>query len=126
MYKQQADLLLELAKLDARLDEIDDERARAEHDKQLYEDERGGDVRKELVVGLRGLYDEASSDDEVEVLLGDGEARLASRQRGRRPRRVVALWSSRAKKHLLRGRARTNRKQITSQGIRFETNHYIL
>jgi Ca2+-binding EF-hand superfamily protein len=81
LYKQQADLLLELSKLDTRLDEIDDERARAEHDKQLYEDERGGDVRKELVVGLRGLYDEASSDDEVEVLLGDGEARLASAAR---------------------------------------------
>ena len=32
-------------------------------------------------MGLRGLYDEASSDDEVEVLLGDGEARLASAAR---------------------------------------------
>ncbi len=91
LYKQQADLLLELAKLDARLDEIDDERARAEHDKLLYEDERGGDVRKELVVGLRGLYDEASSDDEVEVLLGDGEARLASAAR----KKFLTRWEGR-------------------------------
>ena len=97
---KQADLLLELAKLDARLDEIDDERARAEHDKLLYEDERGGDVRRELVVGLRGLYDEASSDDEVEVLLGDGEARLASAARKKAKGDQVGRWSSSRKRRL--------------------------
>lgn len=81
LYQQQAHLLLELAQLDCRLDEIDDQRARAAHDASLYEDERGGDVRRQLVVGLRGLYDEASSDDETEVLHGDGEARLAAAAR---------------------------------------------
>ena len=80
-YKQQADLLLELAQIDATLDEIDDRRARNRHDAELYADERGGDVRRMLVCPLRGLYDEASSSEEEEAAEGDGEARAAAAAR---------------------------------------------
>ena len=52
----------------------------------------------EVVVGLRGLYDEASSDDEVEVLLGDGEARLASAARKKAKESGRKMVSSRKRR----------------------------
>ena len=72
---------MELAQIDATLDEIDDRRARNRHDAELYADERGGDVRRMLVCPLRGLYDEASSSEEEEAAEGDGEARAAAAAR---------------------------------------------
>ena len=76
LYKQQAGLLAELATLDARLDEIDAEKDRAKGDAAQYLLERGGDAKKLLLVPMRGLMDDESSEEDVPT---DVDAKAARR-----------------------------------------------
>lgn len=67
LYEQQEKLLLELATIDTRLNEIESDRERQADDLATYKEERGGDMKQGFLCSMRRLYDSHSSDEEEEV-----------------------------------------------------------
>jgi len=114
LYKQQADLMLELAQIDSRLNEIDWKRAREAEDARAYEAERGGDVKRMVVLPMRGLYDDASSDEEAEVVHGDGESRAAAAARKRAHDEGTAMVKKSDTAGYSRKSARSDQKALAS------------
>ncbi|KAH8079566.1 hypothetical protein JL720_9313 [Aureococcus anophagefferens] len=94
LYKQQADLMLELAQIDSRLNEIDWKRAREAEDARAYEAERGG--------------------DEAEVVHGDGESRAAAAARKRAHDEGTAMVKKSDTAGYSRKSARSDQKALAS------------
>ncbi|KAH8075027.1 hypothetical protein JL721_1012 [Aureococcus anophagefferens] len=95
LYKQQADLMLELAQIDSRLNEIDWKRAREAEDARAYEAERGGDVKRMVVLPMRGLYDDARAHDEGTAMVKKSDTAGYSRKSARSDQKALASYARR-------------------------------
>lgn len=87
LYEQEEKLLLELATIDARLNEIEAVQERQVDDMATYNAERGGDMKQGFLCAMRRPYDSNSSDEEKE-LASDKE--VAERLKFRRTANAVA------------------------------------